>query len=89
MVVPVGPRAVRRLDPRGAPDVIWGVGNDVWIAHVGEDNGDGVCDGDSGIFLSRSTNDGASFSTPSTPYAANDPAARRRSSPTPTRTPAS
>ncbi len=74
VVVPVGHHAVRHLDP-GRPDVTWGVGNDVWIAHVAEDNGNGVCDGDSGIFLSRSTNDGASFSTPSTPYAANDPAA--------------
>ena len=58
---------------RGAPDIVWGVGNDVWIAHLGADTGDG-CDTGSGIFLSRSTNDGASFSTPSSPYAANQPA---------------
>ena len=58
---------------RGAADVTWGVGNDVWIAHVAEDNGNGVCHADSGIFLSRSTNDGVSFTTPSSPYAPNRP----------------
>lgn len=50
---------------RGAPDVTWGAGDDVWLAHLANNSGDGPCSIGSGVVLARSANDGATFSSTS------------------------